>query len=385
MIFDLIKLVSALGLALYLRQLISSFGFMGLSELRRRAEAGQQAAERVLAARIYGLKLYLVLWFLFALMIVFVVTALDDLLPSRWVSVAGTAFVLIFLISVLPWIKRWSPKLDLAAHASPCFSWFLNKIQIFARPFKIFKLSQRIQTDIVPDIHSKEHLLELMALLKDQTQNSRVLADLDLATLTLTFSSKKIKSLMTPLKKMKKVSARQDITPKLAEELSNSGFAIFPVLRSEEEASGYCGILYIKDIKKLTRTTRAIYQIMHPHVYYVYQDSPLNQVINAFIQTQEHLFFVVNQSRQIVGLISLTDVLEQYIGSRQLDSFHYYDDAQMVVQAFGQNSTQPAQAPQPAKKSAHRSRAKALKKSQAKLKQIQNKARSHRSKRSEKK
>ena len=384
MVFDFIKLISALGLALYLRQLISSFGFMGLSELRRRAEAGHQAAERVVAARIYGLKLYLVLWFLFTLMIVSVVTALDDLLPSRWLSAAGSALVLICLIFILPWIKRWSPKLDLAAQASPYLSWFLNKIQIVSRPFKPFKLSQRIQTDVTPAIHSKEHLLEIIEGLKGQTQNPRILADLDLATLTLTFSSKKIKSLMTPLKTIKKVSARQDITPKLAEELSSSGFDIFPVLRSEEEASGYCGILYIKDIKKLTRSTRAIYQIMHPHVYYVYHEAPLNQVVNAFIQTQEHLFFVVNQSRQIVGLISLLDVLEQYIGQRQLDSFHYYDDAQMVVQSFGQKpDRQPQQ--QVSKEPAPHGSPTVLKKSQAKLKQIKNKARARRSKKSKKK
>ena len=376
-----IKLISSLILAFYLRQLVSSFSFMGLNELRRRAEAGHQSAERVLAARIHGLKLYLVIWFLFGLMIFFVVTSLDDLLPSRWLSSGLSAFLLIFLIFILPWIRSWSPKLELAAQASPSLTWILDRLQVVSRLFRPLNLSQKIYTDTEPTIHSKEHLLEIMGNLKAQTKNARILADLDLATLTLTFSSKKIKSLMTPLADMKKIRAQQEVTPKLADELSASGFSVFPVQRSEEEEAGYCGILYVRDVKKLSRTSRPVHQLMHPQICYVYLDAPLNQVVDAFIKTQEQLFFVVDQNRRIVGLISLLDVLEQYVGQRQLDSFQYYDDLEMVAQHFGRALVSELPPTESVKKPVRPAR-KALKKGKAKLKQIKAKNRSRRSKRS---
>ena len=153
-----VTLISSLILAFYLRQLVSSFSFMGINELRRRTEAGHQPAERVLAARIHGLKLYLVIWFLFGLMIFFVVTSLDDLLPSRWLSSGLATLLLIFLIFILPWIKSWSPKLELAAQASPPLIWLLDRLQVVSRLFRPLNLSQKIYTDVEPTIHSQRAL-----------------------------------------------------------------------------------------------------------------------------------------------------------------------------------------------------------------------------------
>ena len=338
MVLDLIKLASALILAFYLRQLISSFSFMGINELRRRAEAGQADAKRVLEARVHGIKLYLLLWFCFGLALVTAVIALDDLLPeSWWISAGLSAFLLICLTFVLPWIRAWSPKLALAAQVAPKLAFFFDKIKGVSQVFSPLRLSQRIQSDSLPAIHSKEHLLEILDSLRSQTQNPRVLADLELAGLTLTFSSKKIKKLMTPIGEMREVSAQQDITPKLADELSNSGFTIFPVRRAEDD-DDYCGILYVRDVKKLSRTSRSIRQTMRPCAGFLHRDSPLNQVVDAFIKTQEQLFFVVDDGGQIVGLISLGDVLEQYVGQRQLGKFRHYDDRELVASHFGQRS-----------------------------------------------
>ena len=378
---DYIILVSSLILAFYLRQLVSSFGSIGLNELRRRAEAGHQSAERVLAARVHGLKLYLVIWFLFGLMIFFVVTSLDDILPTRWLSSGAAALLLIFLIFILPWIKAWSPKLELASQASPTLTWLLDRLQFVSRFFRPLNLSQKIYIDAEPAVHSKEHLLEIIEKLKRQTKNARVLADLDLTSLTLTFSSKKVKSLMTPLADMKRVRAQQEITPKLADELSASGFSVFPVQRSEGEDADYCGVLYVRDVKKLSRTSRPVYQLMHPQVCYVYLEAPLNQVVDAFLKTQEQLFFVVNQHRRIVGLISLLDVLEQYVGKKQLDSFQYYDDLELVAQHFGRELVSESLPDDGGDGEAARPARKALKKGKAKLKQIKAKSRARRSKR----
>ena len=339
MILNLIKLASALILALYLRQLVSSFSFMGINELRRRAAAGQEEAKKVLEARVHGIKLYLLLWFLFGLTIVTAVIALDDLLPETWwVSAGLSAFILICLTFVLPWIRAWSPKLGLAAQVAPKLDFFFNKIQKVSQIFSPLRLSQKIQSDSLPAVHSKEHLLEILESLRSQTEHPRVLADLELASLTLTFSSKKIKSLMMPIGEMRKVFAQQDITPKLADELNSSGFIIFPVRRAEGD-DGYCGILYIRDVKRLSRTNRSIRQTMRPCAGYLHLDSPLSQVVDAFIKTQEQLFFVINDSARIVGLISLSDVLEQFVGERQLGKFQHYDDPQMVVHHFGQQSS----------------------------------------------
>ena len=328
MIINLIKLISALILAFYLRQLIQSFSFMSLNELRRRSELGSQVADRVLVARIHGLKLWLFLWFLLGLMIVAMVTALNDLLPF-WPAALISIFVLIFLLFVAPVAKWPAPSLNLAAQAGSHLAKVLDKLQIFSRIFRPLGLSKRISVDAPPNIHSKDHLVEIMRSLSSKTKNKRVLADLNLAISTLTLSSKKIKSLMIPLEKTKKLQAAQNLTPKLIDELHNSGFSLFPVQRSREES--FCGVLHLRDIENLSETSLTVHQAMRAEIYYVYANAPLNQVLDAFLKTQQQLFLVVDQSSQILGLITLKDVLGKYIGEHELDEFRYYDDLEMVA------------------------------------------------------
>ena len=178
-------------------------------------------------------------------------------------------------------------------------------------------------------IHSKEHLIEIIEECGLQINNKRAKADLDLAISTLTFSSKKIKGLMIPLAKVKKIKATQDLTPKLIDQLHNTGLEVFPVQRGDGQ--DFCGILHLRDIKKLSRT-RAVHQIMKPGVRYVHAEASLHQVLDAFFKTRQQLFLVVNTSGEVTGLIDLGDVLRSYLGESYLDNFKYYDDPEMVAQ-----------------------------------------------------
>ncbi len=327
---DIIKLVSALFLAVYLRRLIQSFSFMNLSELRRRSELDNRQAAKVLLARVHGLKLWLVLWSVFGLMIVAIITALDDLL-SFWPAALVSVVILISLLFVLPRANWMAPRLDTAALISPHLAKILDSLRIISKILRPLGLSKRIKLDSPFYIHSKEHLIEMMENLKSQTKNQKTLADLEMAILTLTLSSKKTKTLMTPIEKIKKIRATQDLTPKLIDKLHNSGFSVFPVQRSEE--GDFCGILYLKNVEKLKRT-RAVHQLMNKEVYYVNAEASLNQVLDAFLKTQQQLFLVVDEAAEILGLIDLKDVLLNYLGERQSTDFKYYDDLDLVARQF---------------------------------------------------
>ena len=327
---NLIKLVSALFLAAYIRQLIQSFSFMSLSELRRRSESGSRQAAKVLAARVHGLKLWLILWLMFALMIFAIVTALDDLLRF-WLATPISMVILISLLFISPRMK-WPPSnLDRAAEISPILTKILDQTKIISKILRPLGLSGIIKTESLFHIHSKEHLVEMLEDLKSQTKSKRVLADLEMAILTLTFSSKKVGELMVPLEKIKNIRATQDLTPKLIDKLHNSGFSVFPVQRSEE--GDFCGVLYLRDVEKLKRT-KAVHQLMKKEVCYINTEAPLNQVLDAFLKTQQQLFLVVDKSSEILGLIDLKDVLQRYMGERQLTDFKYYDDLSLVAQQF---------------------------------------------------
>ena len=327
-IIDLISLASALFLAVYIRHLIQSFSFMSIGELRRRAEAGNRRAAAILEARGHGLKLWLILWSLFSLTIFFVVRALVYLMPNWWVSAAIAVMTIVSLLFIMPLIRRSEPKLSIAATIAPYLAGFLDRIQFITRLFRPLGLSLWIRPDQPVPIHSKEHLIEIIEDFRMRTKNPRAVADSDLAIATLTFSAKQVSTLMVPLAKIRRVKATQDLTPKLIEQLHDTGFSVFPVQRGDGQ--DFCGILYLEDLQKLSRT-RAVHQIMKPGVRYINAEAPLNQTLDAFFKTKQHLFLVVDRAKEVIGLIDLTDVLRQYVGDQQLTDFKHYDDLDLVA------------------------------------------------------
>ena len=335
---DFIQLISALGLAFYLRNLITSFDYLNVNELRRRAEAGSLEANRVLQAKIYGLKLWFILWFLFALMIVAIVTSLNALLWG-WLATLLSIVLLIALWFIFPRTHWLQSSLRLASMAAPILAGFLARIQFLFKIFKPLKISEKITLDLTPGIYSKSHLIEILEALKAKTKNTSIESDLELATASLTFNVKKIKTLMTPLKEMHTLRAKKALTPKLIDELHNSGFSIFPVTRSEGD--DFCGLLYLRDVDKIGQSGFLVHEVMRPQIHYVYANSSLKHVLNAFLKTDQQVFMVVNQLRSIEGLISFKEVLKQLIGLRQIDDFQYYDDLELVVSEFAQPSSLP--------------------------------------------
>lgn len=325
---EIIKLVSALLLAIYTRYLIQSFSFMGLSELRRRAVAGNEQATRVLAARVHGLKLWLIMWFVFCLMIFIIITTLNEMMSSFWLAALVGGGVIVALVFVMPLTNWINPRLYFAAQISPGLTWVMDRLLIISAIFRPLGLSRKISLESTPHIHSKEHLIEILEKLKAQAKSGRTLADLDLAVLTLSLSSKKVKTLMIPISKIKKVRATQDLTPKTIDKLHSSGFSVFPVRRSE--SGDFIGLLHFKDIEGL-KMTRAVHQLMKKEICYIHAEAPLNYVLDAFLKTEQQLFLVVDRTKKIRGLIDLKDVLRSYIGEYQVSDFKHYDDLELVA------------------------------------------------------
>ena len=332
-VINLIQLVGGLILAVYFMQLIKSFGYMNLSELRRRAQAEQIKAQRVLRARLYGLKLWLILWAMLCLMVVIIISALDILVDNFWLSLLFDIIILIGLLFVLPWAKWPKPDLDLAASASPTLIFVLDKLKVFLRPFAPLKIGQRLNLETPFYIHSKANLVDVVKDLKTKTKNKQILTDLNLTISSLMFGSKKIKTLTTPLTVSKVVNLDDRLSAKFIHKLHDLGFSIFPV--KHPQSKEICGVLYFRDIKSLNGQKAMVKDVMRSELYYVAAEASLMMVLDAFLKTSQHLFLVVNQQEKVTGFITISDVLRQYLGQQIVLDFEEYDDRQAVARIVG--------------------------------------------------
>jgi CBS domain containing-hemolysin-like protein len=79
------------------------------------------------------------------------------------------------------------------------------------------------------------------------------------------------------------------------------------------------------------RLTGKVKDIMKRQVFYVHEEFNLDKVFHAFLKTKHHLFIVVNKFEEIVGILTIEDVLEQIIGSQIVDEFDQYEDLKQVA------------------------------------------------------
>ena len=329
-IWSLIVLAGSFVLAIYFMQLIKSFGYMNLGELRRRAQQGSPQAKKVLRARSHGLRLWLLLWSLMTLMVVIMMQMLDHLIENTAVVILTSIAILIGLLFALPWAKWPSPNLVAAARVGNFFGQLLDRLEIVFRLFKPLGLSSKISADSPLYVHSKEDLIDIVQTLKTKTVNPQVQNDLDLTISTLTFHSKGIKTCMTDLSKVKIIAADQILSLQLINDLHASGSRLFPVKNSQ--TGDFVGVLDFKDLTGSDKNNLQVAQVMKPEIYYVHSQAPLNQVLNAFLMTQHHLFLVTNARQEIKGVITVFGVLQQYMGDRLADPLVHYDDLEAVAQ-----------------------------------------------------
>lgn len=307
--------------------LVRSFEYMSARELKRQARKGNIKAARVYGVRgVYGIQLLVLLWGTIGLSSAATVLLLDNL-TTTWLAITLNVPLLILIHAVLPWSKRPRPSLSLASAFSP----FLLPLLSILKPVlsAVTKMIGRwIDADPVGRVHSKDELLEI---LKHSEMATRISKDeVLIATSALTFGDVNIGKVMTPIGVVKTVNEKDVLTPVLLDELHDSGFSRFPV---KGNGNTFVGTLYFKDAVNM-ETSHTVKNIMRKAVFYVNESALLDQALKAFLKTQHHLFMVVNEYEDVVGVISIEDILERIIGKQIVDEFDQYDDLQTVARSL---------------------------------------------------
>ena len=188
------------------------------------------------------------------------------------------------------------------------------------------------------DIESKEELLEMVK------QSGEVLSshDKQLIVNGLTFSEVKVKTVMTPKSMIESVSKDEILGPLVLNDLYKTGYSRLPVI--DGDIDHVVGILYVQDLLSLEnkRSQRAS-TVMEKKVFYIRDDQTLDKALAAFIRTRHHLFIVVNEFRETVGLLSLEDVIEALLGRKIIDEFDAHEDLRKVAAHNPRGNNSPGQ------------------------------------------
>lgn len=300
------------------------YGTVPLKELKRRSHKGDQVAAALYQVARHGLTADLLL------LAVSVAATAGFFVITNTVLPAVVALLLIVVFLPLVFIvlpkKASRPVGKIALAISP----YLAKLLIKIRPVSNWAaghIRRRRPITIHTGLYEKDDLLDLLQRQKVVPQNRIEATELDLALHALTFGDKKVGDHMVPRRAAHFVYSEDPIGPILLSELYDTGFSRFPARNHEDKV---VGTLFLKDLVD-KRSGGIVSNVMSPAVFYVNHDAPLEQVLAAFIKTKHHLFIVVNSFEEVVGIITIEDVLEQMIGRKIVDEFDRFDDMRAVA------------------------------------------------------
>ncbi|MDR3112451.1 MAG: hemolysin family protein [Elusimicrobiota bacterium] len=275
----------------------------------------------------------LILWLkspYYLLTVILLINVVSDMLTS-FLSTS-------FLVSVFSTINRHI--IEFAAWACSSFvllifGEIIPKFYARANPEKITIFSVPILSNIwkilKPVLYPMIKIIELVSPKTSQTQSyelnkeeiDNILSEIDsngeidnetsgMLKRTLNFENLPVKEIMTPFEKVESVdsSLEDECFLDIAIETARSRIPVY--VNSKDNIIGY---IHIKDILKLCQETKGHFirsMIKKPH--YVDENKKTSELLKEFRSGKTHIAFIKNKSGNIVGMLTLEDILEKLVG-----------------------------------------------------------------------
>jgi CBS domain containing-hemolysin-like protein len=317
-----------LGIALLALALQKTYSLLPRKELKRRVHDKDPVANVLYKAVAYGASLRLLLWVVVTLSAAGSFVLLSQLAPPLLAFIT-VAVAIAYGFVWMPAHQATKLGVKVAVWATPAIAWLLRVLHPLLDKMAGFMQKHRPVT-VHTGLYEREDLLKLIESQKHQVDSRISTETLELLAHTLTFGDKLVRDTMVPARAVRSVAADEAVAPIIIRELHDSGFSRFPVHATTADTGNFVGTLYLRDLVSLKHTGK-IGDVMQADVYYVHEDHPLEQVLDAFLKTQHHLFIVVNSFEEFVGIITREDILEEILGCKIVDEFDQYDDLRAVA------------------------------------------------------
>lgn len=274
-------------------------------ELKRRAAAGDKTAAGLLHKdTLIGdvVSLQRVMIGLLVLCLTLLTTELFG-----WVGVIGSILLVLIHTSVsrIGFVDRLSQKLY-----KRCEPGLLNLIDRHHRVFSLIRSKRATTADT--HIESREQLLHLVEGAGDilTADEKRLIKH------GLHFGSIRVSDVMTPAGAIDKIAKSEMLGPLVLDDLHQTGHSSFPVI--DKDIHHVVGILHIRDLLVVNsgKSSTTAEKSMEPHVHYIRENQTLDYALAAFLRSHTHMFIVVNDQHETVGLLTLEDVIEKLLGRR---------------------------------------------------------------------
>ncbi|XP_056266253.1 metal transporter CNNM1-like isoform X2 [Pseudoliparis swirei] len=255
-----------------------------------------------------------------------------QILGMTWLSTVICAFGIFFIGEILPHSVASRHGLAIASKTI----WVTRLLMVLSFPvsYPISKLLDLILNQEISNFYTREKLLEMLRV--SDPYHDLVKEELNIIQGALELRSKTVEDVLTPLSDCFMLASDVVLDFNSMSDLMQSGYTRIPVF--ENERSNIVDVLFVKDLafvdpddctplKTITRFYR------HP-LHCVFSDTKLDAMLEEFKKGKSHLAIVqrVNNEGEgdpfyeVMGIVTLEDVIEEIIKSEILDETDLYTD-----------------------------------------------------------
>ncbi len=323
---------SLLGLSALFSGLTLGLLSLSVFELKRKADLGNAEAKLVYPIRSKGNELLVALLVGNVIVNAALTVVLDSVLPgdtvtSAVITVVVATVLITFFGEILPQAFLKKNGLTFGARLSPYITLYLQAMTPVSRT--IGRLLDKTVGKDTPDIYSTDELVKILEE-HERSDDSDIEADeIAIVRNAINFGDKLVANVMTPKSVVTAIDQDEVLSPEVLKELHESGHSRFPVY--EESLDQIVGILYLRDLVDTNKHSKTVKQAMARDVYFVNESQALDHALNAFIHTKTHLFIVINEFKEMTGIITLEDIIEEIMGREIVDEFDRFDDMREVA------------------------------------------------------
>ncbi|XP_028273670.1 metal transporter CNNM4 isoform X2 [Parambassis ranga] len=257
---------------------------------------------------------------------------LDDLIGSGLGAVVASTVGIVIFGEIVP--QALCSRHGLAVGANTIVVTKLFMLLTFPVSFPVSKLLDVMLGQEIGTVYNREKLVEMLKV--TEPYNDLVKEELNMIQGALELRTKTVEDVMTPLGNCFMIQADAVLDFNTMSEIMESGYTRIPVY--DDERSNIVDILYVKDLAFVDpddcTTLKTITKFYNHPVHFVFHDTKLDAMLEEFKKGKSHLAIVqkVNNEGEgdpfyeVLGLVTLEDVIEEIIKSEILDESDLYTD-----------------------------------------------------------
>ncbi|KAI5624366.1 metal transporter CNNM4 isoform X1 [Silurus asotus] len=257
---------------------------------------------------------------------------MDDLIGSGFGAVVASTVGIVIFGEIVPQALCSRHGLAVGANTIVLTKFFM--LLTFPLSFPISKLLDCVLGQEIGTVYNREKLLEMLKL--TEPYNDLVKEELNMIQGALELRNKTVEDIMTSLNNCFMIKSDAVLDFNTMSEIMESGYTRIPVY--EDERSNIVDILYVKDLAFVDpddcTTLKTVTKFYNHPVHFVFHDTKLDAMLEEFKKGKSHLAIVqrVNNEGEgdpfyeVLGLVTLEDVIEEIIKSEILDESDLYTD-----------------------------------------------------------